>query len=107
MEKHEVLVSDILLRSISLNDFRTVLGEVVEQKLKLFKPEPPQQTNGEYITRRDVCKLLKISLATLFNYTKDGTLKGYRIGGRVLYKLVEVQNSIQVIQSVKYKHVRG
>lgn len=97
----------IILHSTPLKDLTAIFGQIVRDELKSFKPEPPQQTNGEYATRRDVCKLLNISLATLDNRTKDGTLKGYRIGGRVLYRLSEVQNSIRVIQSTKYKHGRG
>jgi len=100
-------MENILLHSTSLKDFQAIIGQIVEDKLKQFKPEPQQQTNGEYITRRDVCTLLKISLATLHYYTKDGTLKGYRIGGRVLYRRDEITDSVQVIQSTKYKHGRG
>lgn len=99
-------MENIILHSTSLTDFQAIIGQIVEDKLKLFKPEPPKQTNGEYLNRRDVCKLLKISLATLHSYTKTGTLKGYRIGGRVLYRRDEITNSVTVIQSVKYKHER-
>lgn len=101
-------MENILLHSTSLKDFQAIIGQVIEEKLKQFQPEPPKQTTGpEYLSRREVCELLKISLATLHGYTKDGTLKGYRIGGRVLYRRDEINDSIRVIQSVKYKHGRG
>jgi len=97
----------IILHSTSLKDFQTIIGDIIEDKLRQFKPEPPPPTNGEYATRRDVCERLKISLATLHYYTKDGTLKGYRIGGRVLYKLAEIEQAVKQIETVKYKHRRA
>ncbi len=95
----------IILHSTPLKDFRDIIGNIVEEKLKQFRPETPQtNANSEYLTRREVCDLLRISLATLHTYSKDGTLKGYQIGGRVLYKTAEVNSSVQSIQSIKYKH---
>lgn len=101
-------MENIILHSTPLKDFQAIIGDIVEAKLKQFKQEQPTpQGSGEYITRREVCNRLKISLATLHSYTKDGTLNGYRIGGRVLYRLAEVEQSIKAIQSFKYKHGRA
>lgn len=97
----------IILHSSTLKDLTAIFGQIVRDELKQFNPIQPTPANGEYITRRDICDRLKISFATLHTYTKDGTLKGYRIGGRILYKLVEVEQSIQAIQTTKYKHGRG
>ena len=94
----------IILHSTSLADFQEIIGDIVEAKLNQFKPEQPKPTNGEYATRREVCDRLKISLATLHYYTKDGTLTGYRIGGRVLYKWAEVEQAVKRIETIKYKH---
>lgn len=99
-------MEDIVLHSIPLKDFQAIIGEVVEEKLRQFKHEEPKQSVVEYLTRHEVCKRLRISLGTLHSYTKDGTLNGYKIGGRVLYRLEEVEQSLQQIQSYKYKHGR-
>jgi hypothetical protein len=100
-------MENIILQGITRKDFQEIIGGIVRDELKQFKPEPPQPATSEYLTRREVCTLLKISLATLHYYTKDGLLKSYRIRGRVLYKTVEVQNSLVEIQAGKYKHGRG
>jgi len=101
-------MENIILHSTPLKDFQEIIGAIVRDELKQLQPNTSNQTaNGEYITRRDICDRLKISLATLHCYTKDGTLKGYRIGGRVLYKLSEVEQSVKAIQTTKYKHGRG
>ena len=102
--ENSVDMETIILHSTPLKDFREIIGSIVEEKLLQFRPEPPQtNSNGEYLTRKQVCDLLKISLSTLHYYSKDGTLQSYRIGGRILYKGAEVQNAIQEIQSSKYK----
>jgi len=100
-------MENIILHSTPLKDFQTIIGDIIEDKLRQFKPEQPKPINNEYATRRDVCERLKISLATLHYYTKDGTLKGYRIGGRVLYKLAEIEQAVKQIETVKYKHRRA
>jgi excisionase family DNA binding protein len=99
-------MENVILYSIPPKDLRDLIGNVLEEKLQQFRPAEPQQTNtnGEYLTRKEVCNLLRISLSTLHYYTKDGTLQGYRIAGRILYRKVEVNNAVQSILSTKYKH---
>lgn len=102
-------MENIILSQYTPQDFKTIIGEIVRDELQKIRPAEPQQTNanGEYLTRKEVCDLLKISLSTLHYYSKDGTLQSYRIGGRILYKSAEVQNSVQSILSTKYKHGRA
>jgi hypothetical protein len=100
-------MENVILHSTTLKDFQTIIGQIVEEKLKDFKPQTQVQQLAEYGTRREVCARLHISLATLHYYTKDGTLNGYRIGGRVLYRWAEVEQAVQLIQASKYKHGRG
>ena len=59
----------------------------------------PQQTitdasQMEYITRRDVASLFKISLVTVNDWTKKGLLKAYKVAKRVYYKRVEVEAAL-------------
>jgi predicted DNA-binding transcriptional regulator AlpA len=100
-------MENIILHSTPLKDFRQIFSDLLDEKLIKFKSESQQANpNSEYLTRREVCDLLRISLSTLHYYSKDGTLRSYRIAGRVLYKAVEVEGAIQEIQSIKYKHVK-
>jgi len=94
----------IILHSTSLKDFQEMIGEIVDEKLRHLKDEKPVKVNQEYFTRREVCDRLKISLGTLHSYTKEGFLKGYKIGGRVLYRQDEIEQSLLDIQVIKYKH---
>jgi excisionase family DNA binding protein len=101
-------MENIILHSTSLKEFQSIIGQIVREELQQFKPEQPKQTSSsEYLTRKEVCNLLRVSLSTLHYYSKDGTLQSYRVGGRVLYKSAEVQQSITTIQANKYKHGNG
>jgi hypothetical protein len=97
-------MENIILHSIPLSEFQTIIGQVVRDELRQFKPEPTKPTtDGEYLTRREVCKRLKISLTTLHNYSKLGILNPLQIGGKILYKAQQIDYAVSEIQSVKYK----
>jgi len=53
-----------------------------------------KKVQQSYLTRKEVTQLLKISLPTLWRWTKQNKLQAYFIGSRVLYKLEEVNNSL-------------
>ena len=99
----------IILHSTPARELRDMIGAILEEKLQQFKP--PQQVpaipKGEYLSRRDVCDQLKISPATLHYWTKAGTLQGYRIGGRVLYKTGEVDTALREMANVKNQKRRA
>jgi excisionase family DNA binding protein len=99
-------MGNIILHSTPLPELRAMIGDIIEEKLRQFKPEhtTPSENPGEYLSRKEVCQLLKISMATLHYYTKDGILNSYKIGGRVLYKASEVQIAVTEVKLRKYKH---
>jgi excisionase family DNA binding protein len=96
-----------ILHSTPLKDFQDMIGEIVEEKLRQLRDEKPDKVNEEYLTRREVCERIRVSYATLHSYTKEGLLKSYKIGGRVLYRQDEVEQSLQTIQAKKYQHKRS
>lgn len=66
----------------------------LKKELKTLKEELNLNKSKELLTRNEVSKLLKIDLSTLHNWTKKGKLKSYGIGGRVYYKLEDIENSL-------------
>jgi excisionase family DNA binding protein len=91
-----------ILHSTPVEELKNLIGGIVRDELRQFKPAQPETPDTEYLTRREVCALLKISAVTLYNWTKAGTLAGYRINGRVLYRTAEVKNALREISSLKY-----
>jgi excisionase family DNA binding protein len=99
-------MENVVMSIIPLKELEAQFGKVVEEKIKqIFTSsfQSKEYNYQEYATRREIAEKLRISLPTLNNYTKDETLKGYRIGGRVLYKWSEVESALSQISSTKYK----
>ena len=92
----------ILLNGINLSDIKKVLREVLEEKSNDFT-KPVISEDQKYLSRKEVAKLLKISLTTLNDWSKQGIVQAYRIGNRVLYKKKEIEDSVSKVQSFKYK----
>jgi len=83
-------MEQILLHSTPIDDLKELISEVVRAELKVIKtdnPSPPP----EYLTRLQLCKKLQISEGTCHNWNKAGVLKPHKIGGRVMYRLDEVE----------------
>lgn len=69
--------------------------------------KPPTQTNspapGETLrTRTETAKILRVTLATLNEYTKNGKIVANRIGNRVLYKDSDIQNALNKVQTSNF-----
>ena len=96
-------MSDIILQGINTDDLKNLFREVLDEKSKK-EPNPKESSKKRgYLTRFEVAELLTISLATLNNYSKSGTLQAYRIGNRVLYKADEIDQAIQSVKNLKYR----
>ena len=53
-----------------------------------------EKTNEPYLSRKEVAKMLKISLPTLNEWSKQGILQSYKKGNRVLYKTSEIEEAV-------------
>ena len=94
----------VQIQQINVSDFKNIISETVRNEVQnLIPKEPTNKKTDTFGTRKEVSKELKISLPILNEHTKNGILPAYRIGGRVLYKWIEVFDSVKLIQSLKYK----
>ena len=64
----------------------SLIPELKAQLSAQFQPKEPT----EYLTRSEVCKLLKIDLSTLHRWRKDNTIPSYGMGNRELFKRSEI-----------------
>ncbi|GAA5096625.1 hypothetical protein GCM10023210_30610 [Chryseobacterium ginsengisoli] len=67
-----------------------IIPELKLQLAKEFQPKEPD----EFLTRNEVCELLKIDLSTLHRWRKDGMIPSYGFGNRVYFKRSEVEQII-------------
>jgi len=79
---------------ISASELRQILSEEIKNALSKFETNETPTDKDELITRQETAKILKISLPTLNNYSKEGKIQPYNIGSRVLYKKSEVIDSL-------------
>jgi len=85
-ERQKKLINDIFNERLSLSDSR--------------------QSASDFLTRKETAKRLHISLPTLSQHVKDGILKAYRLKGRVLFKLEEIENSVSEVESLKFRRAQ-
>lgn len=93
----------LLLTMIPTDQFYKEIQSIVEkvvqeQQAKHHKPIVETQ----YLSRHEVCKILRISLPTLHEWTKLSILKSYRLGSRIYYKSSEIDKAL-----VERKYKRG
>lgn len=68
----------------------SLIPELREQLSKDFQPIQPT----EYLTRSEVCKLLKIDLSTLHRWRKEKIISSFGMGNRVYFKRNEIEQII-------------
>src|SRR5689334_15525718 len=85
-----------LLLSLSPEDLRILVSEAVAQALEQSLPMSIEQKTDAvagqdgFLTREQTAQELHVSLPTLRNYERRGSLKPQRIGRRVLYRRSDV-----------------
>ncbi|TCI85322.1 helix-turn-helix domain-containing protein [Tenacibaculum sp. M341] len=75
----------------------TLIGQIKEVLKDLNPTQQPQTTTDKLLTRKEVCKLLQVSLVTVHNWTKQGILNPYRIGNKLRFKESEVLEALQAV----------
>lgn len=84
----------IQITQFTPNELKSLLMEGVQQVINQIREEFQPKTPTEYLTRKQVAKMLDINLTTLNNWTKKRILTSYAIQGRVYYKRDEVEKAI-------------
>lgn len=77
--------------------FEKLQSDVTElhNKLDAKQPAPLPDALPEFLTRKDVCNLLGITLPTLTNYYQSGVIPYHKIGKNVRFKKFDIYNAIQ------------
>lgn len=95
-------MTELIFHSATREQLADLMREVVQSELAKQKPKQDTSENKLY-TRKEVAKMLSISLPTLHERTKDGTIKAHKIGSQVRYKHDDVQSALKQINHIKYK----
>ena len=89
----------VIIENTSTDELIESIRLVVKEEIETLQL---QKSIPKFYTRKEVSSLLKITLPTLFEYTRTGKIKGCRIGSRVLYAEEEVARAVKEIATIKY-----
>lgn len=85
----------IQIETVSAEEFKTeIVNAILEQLKPLLQKDKIEDNKKEMITRAEAADLLNISLVKLWEITKNNLIPKYKIGGKVLYKKIDVQRFI-------------
>ncbi len=89
-------MTDILISTIQ-GALLPEIREIIRQELRAEKSAEKAE---KYITVNEVQRLCgDISRITVQNWTSKGLLTSYKVGGRRLYRLAEVQAAVEKIKT--------
>jgi excisionase family DNA binding protein len=94
-------MQNLILSGVTLNDLLSRIEQLLDSKIGIQHQTTKEQSG--YLSRKEVAKLLKITLPTLHDWTKLNYLKAYKMGTRVLYKESEVIETLERVPSFKHK----
>jgi len=82
-------------------DAQTILNkfESIEETLKdLGKKTAPQENN--ILTRKDLAKLLSVSIPTIHNWANSGIITAYKIGNQTRFKKDETLKALKKVNKI-------
>lgn len=87
--------TQIFLNGITLQQLAEALAPLLQPQQ--VKHTEQTESENDFITRDEVCKLLSFNKTTLYKHTKSGKLLSYGIGNRVLYSRKQVLEAVKPI----------
>lgn len=98
--------NETLIFNLTVSELKELIFECVDSELSKHSLAAQSQEQEELLTRKQTATLLRITLVTLYHWTKEGRLQSYKIGGRIRYKKDEVLTAVKEVKNLKYKRSR-
>ena len=88
---------DIPIIDLNRREIKELISEVIKEHFKKYPDllQPSSSPDRKFWTRSETAARLSITLPTLYEWTKMGKLKSYKIGRRILYKPEEVEKALK------------
>lgn len=87
----------VQLIQITEEKLTNTIVESFKNELEILKTQFQPQQPTEWISRKNVAKMLGVSFTTLYSWNRKKILIAYSIGNRVYYKRDEVNNALTPI----------
>ena len=89
---------DIQFIQITPVELKELIQETIKCAFREFAKDFQPKEPTEYLTRKEVVKMLNINMSTLHHWTNQGKLKAYGIGARIYYKRHEVDKALETFK---------
>lgn len=96
------MTATIITNGITVEDLTNLVRSAVKAEIQSLPTSPPKD-EVIYLSRRQTADKLKVTPVTLSNWVNDGKIAAYKVGGRVLFRLDEVEAAASAIVPLKYK----
>jgi excisionase family DNA binding protein len=93
-------MQNVILTPLSIEQLQNFINDAVKTGFEQTKTQEPERTN--LLTRKQVCNLLNITLPTLWEWQRNGTITAYKVGTRLRFKENEVMSTLQRVKQVKF-----
>ena len=91
-------MSQLFITQVRPEELQTMINEAMASQLKSIQLSTPT-SHEEYLTTVEVSQLFKISISTVHNWRKAGTLLACQIGGKVFFKRSDINNAVVQLKS--------
>lgn len=82
-------------KSAEIAQFFTVLDEMLDSVSQALKNRTPHLNGEKFLTNKDVCQMLHVSLRTLQDWRDNRIIPFIQIKGKILYRESEIIKLIQ------------
>ena len=82
--------------NIKIGDLIEANKKLIEDVRSSLEKQIREENEEKYLSADEVCKLINVSKPTLWRWEKIKYLIPIRVGGKVRYKLSEVEKTIQL-----------
>lgn len=98
------MLQQTLLVPIDADTLAQMMRNAVRAELATYTPPTPKHNLPEYLTRHETAGLYRVSLVTLHEWDKAGTIpKKVTLNGRVRYRRDEVLATLETAKQFKHK----
>ena len=85
----------IQIQEVTVKELTDKIAEKVALKIEPYINELNVKKHDFLLSRKEAAECLKVSLMTIYKWTKVGILKSYHMGNRVYYKKEEIYKTLE------------
>lgn len=84
-------------KSVEIAQFFTALNEILDSVSQVLKNRTPHLNGEKFLTNKDVCQMIHVSLRTLQDWRDNGIIPFIQIKGKILYRESEIVNLLETL----------